>query len=247
MAVISGDDLVAILADPQNRRVFDEAVRAAVRAGGFGAVDGSFDIDTLAVLTGGIESQQYAQLHMTRSARFANRLELLRFAAAQVTLPGPVLEFGVFSGETINTLAAALPDRQMYGFDSFEGLPESWAGLGKGHFSTQQRLPAVAANVELVVGWFDRSLPAFLKAHAIEQVPLLHVDCDLYSSTQTVFRHLGDRIAAGTIIVFDEYFNYPGWQQHEYLAFKELVEYRKFEYEYIGISPTYQHVAVKIL
>lgn len=247
MTAISSNELAMVLADPHVRKVFDEAVRLAMRSSGFGAVDGSFNIDTLSVLAGGIESHQYARLHMDKVARFANRLELLRFAATQITLPGPILEFGVFSGETINTLAAALPERQLFGFDSFEGLPEAWAGLDKGHFSTGKRLPVVQPNVELLVGWFDQSLPAFLKAHAVEQVPLLHIDCDLYSSTQTVFRLLGDRITSGTIIVFDEYFNYPGWQEHEYLAFQELVRYRKLGYEYIGLSPTYQHVAARIL
>ena len=28
----------------------------------------------------------------------------------------------------------------------------------------------------------------------------------------------------GTIILFDEYFNYPNWEQHEFKAFQEFVD-----------------------
>jgi predicted O-methyltransferase YrrM len=73
------------------------------------------------------------------------------------------------------------------------------------------------------------------------------VDCDLYSSTQTVFAHLHPKIAPGTIIVFDEYFNYPTWERHEFRAFQEYVRFRQVRYEYIGLVPSSQQVAVRIL
>lgn len=40
-----------------------------------------------------------------------------------------------------------------------------------------------------------------------------HCDADLYSSTKDVFDALGDRIVTGTILQFDEFFNYPGWRE----------------------------------
>jgi len=36
-----------------------------------------------------------------------------------------------------------------------------------------------------------------------------------YSSTKTVFDTLADRIVPGTVIVFDEFFNYPGSKRGE--------------------------------
>ena len=45
---------------------------------------------------------------------------------------------------------------------------------------------------------------------------------------------LANRIVPGTVIQFDEYFNYPGWQDGEYKAFKEFVESRDVEFEYLG-------------
>jgi hypothetical protein len=60
-----------------------------------------------------------------------------------------------------------------------------------------------------------------------------------------VFAHLRDRIQPGTIIVFDEYWNYPGWQQHEYAAWQE----ESTEYRYIGYvtGGNYQPVAVQVV
>jgi hypothetical protein len=44
--------------------------------------------------------------------------------------------------------------------------------------------------------------------------------------------------------VFDEYWNYPGWQQHEFRAWQE----EKIPYEYIGYvhGGNYQPVAVRV-
>ena len=39
---------------------------------------------------------------------------------------GLVLEFGVASGSSITGIAGEMPHRTVYGFDSFEGLPEDW-------------------------------------------------------------------------------------------------------------------------
>jgi hypothetical protein len=74
----------------------------------------------------------------------------------------------------------------------------------------------------------------------------VHVDCDLYSSTQTVFRHLKDRIVPGTVIAFDEFFNYPGWQDGEAKAFREFIESSGRRFEYLGYVATSQQLAVKI-
>jgi hypothetical protein len=70
----------------------------------------------------------------------------------------------------------------------------------------------------------------------------LHVDCDLYSSTKTILESLSDRIVAGTVIVFDEYFNYPNWRSHEHKAFREFVAAKRAAFRYIGYS--FRQVAV---
>ncbi|MFZ0406878.1 MAG: class I SAM-dependent methyltransferase, partial [Cyanobium sp.] len=136
---------------------------------------------------------------------------------------GMILEFGVYTGRTLNYIARSIPDKIVDGFDSFDGLPEFWRdGFGKGHFAVDH-LPPVELNVRLHTGWFEDSLPEFLGQMPLDKaVAYLHVDCDLYSSAKTIFDALSDRITSGTIIVFDEYFNYPGWRQGEFKAFQEF-------------------------
>src|SRR5262245_13711354 len=52
----------------------------------------------------------------------------LRSATSDVRLTGLWLEFGVSVGTTTTALAecAAAASAHLYGFDSFEGLPEEW-------------------------------------------------------------------------------------------------------------------------
>ena len=138
---------------------------------------------------------------------------------------GLVLEFGVYSGTTVNHIANSSGWR-IDAFDSFEGLPETWRdGYEKGKFA-RGKLPEVADNVCLHVGLFDNSLPEFLNSLENSNLPIkyLHIDSDLYSSAKTIFDQLGNRIVAGSVIVFDEYFNYPGWKNGEFKAFQEFVD-----------------------
>lgn len=161
---------------------------------------------------------------------------------------GLILEFGVFEGSTINYIAEKMHNTIIYGFDSFEGLPEFWRdGFPAGTFKTSH-LPKVLSNVELIQGWFHITLPEFLSTiETNRKVSYLHIDCDLYSSTKIIFNHLCGRIVSGSIIVFDEYFNYPGWQFGEYKAFKEFLETSGLTYEYITYNRNHEQVAIRIL
>lgn len=238
--------LSELLSRPDGQKLFSDAVIAAHQSL-FGSAGGPYDIDRMAQLSTALDCYQYAAAHMDGKPRFADRLPLLTHAVGNISLSGPVLEFGVYSGHTINHIASLLPNTTIYGFDSFEGLPEAWVpGAGKGSFAAGG-IPQVRDNVELVAGWFDRTLPKFLDTHPIDRIALLHVDCDIYSSTQTIFAQLHEKIVPGTIIVFDEYFNYPDWRRHEFRAFQEFVSFRKIRYEYIGLVPAYEQVAVRIL
>jgi hypothetical protein len=170
---------------------------------------------------------------------------LLDLAIDAVTVDGLYLEFGVYTATTINHIASRV-SKTIHGFDSFEGLPEDWGGVPTGKFNLDGKPPTdVRDNVELHAGWFDQTLPAFLEEHE-GSVALLHVDCDLYSSTRTVLWNLADRIIPGTVIVFDEYFNYPGWREHEFKAFEEFVSEFKLDFEYLGYAARGYSVSVLI-
>jgi len=171
--------------------------------------------------------------------------DLLDHSLAAVTIAGHYLEFGVFSGGTIRFIARRIGRRIVHGFDSFEGLPEPWAGfnLGRTAFSRGGRLPRVPGNVMLHPGWFDETLPRWLAANP-GPAAFIHVDCDLYRSTKTIFTQLADRIVPGTIILFDEYFNYPNWEEHEFKAFQEYVSAHRVAYRYLAFAR--QQVVVRI-
>lgn len=144
-----------------------------------------------------------------------------------------------------------IPNKQVYGFDSFEGLPEEWVpSRPKGHFATDGNLPKVNDNVILLKGFFDSSLPDFKNTdyyQSKDSIAFLHIDCDLYSSTLTVLNELKDKIKPGTIILFDEYFNYTGWQHHEYKAFQEFMKDFDHDYEYECYHNMFTQVGVKIV
>ena len=248
---VSPDDFKALLDDFDGRKVIIQAVVSIVEQVLFGRKPqgDSYDVDNIRVkfLAACVASCQYAEQHMVNARRATSDAELLKFAIENITIDGLVLEFGVSGGRTINHIAGLLPHKKVYGFDSFQGLPEKWrSGFEKGMFARSD-LPSVRENVELVVGWFDRTLPTFCDGHRDEKAALLHIDCVLYSSTQAILQNMRDHIVPGTIIVFDEYFNYPGWQHHEFGAFKEFVTENKLQYEYIGLVPHWQQVAVRII
>lgn len=208
----------------------------------------SFDLDFTARRLAAESSAQYMIENMRQARNFPTDYDLHEWVINECDInllySGLILEFGVATGRTLNHWARLLPNKTIYGFDGFEGLPEDWTWfIRRGHF--RQPLPRVRANCKLVVGWFDQTLPGFLSKHT-EPIAFLHIDCDLYSSAQFVLDQLSDRIKSGTIIVFDEYFNFPGWEQDEFRAWKEFVAKHNVEYEYIGMVTRHQKVAVRV-
>ena len=162
------------------------------------------------------------------------------FENGMVPHDGLWLEFGVYAGSSINRIAR-YTDGLVYGFDSFEGLPEDWAGrvewwggtFGKGTFSLGGTMPKVSDNVRLVKGWFCDVLPKFLEEHP-EPVAFIHVDSDIYSSARDIFRHLRGRIRNGCVIVFDELVGYKNFEEHEWKAWWEFVDENGVSFEWIG-------------
>ena len=158
---------------------------------------------------------------------------VLKAALDNAQLCGPVLEFGVFRGKSINYLAELLPNEVIYGFDSFEGFPNDGRPDWQQDFQLDD-LPAVAKNVTLVQGFFDVSLPAFLRENrAFPPLRLLHIDCDLYSSTKLVFDNLSHLLQKGSVIVFDELLHYGRFRENEFLAFFEFLEERSLTFHWL--------------
>lgn len=209
----------------------------------------SLDIDRVSWLRAALSSCEYAEKHMRSAIRCASPNELLAHCLSIAPQDGLILEFGVYMGNSIRQIAQRRSDHAIYGFDSFEGLPEAWRpGFDKGAFALDE-LPAVPSNVILIKGWFDNTLPPFVSAaiEAGKKVSFLHIDCDIYSSTVTIFSELRSMIVPGTVILFDEFFNYPMWEMHEAKAFEEFCASTGIACEFIGLVAHYQQVAVRVL
>ena len=134
------------------------------------------------------------------------------------------LEFGVFQGESIRywTSINKRPESRFFGFDSFEGLPEDWKdGMPRGHFDTGGSTPKIAdARVQFVKGWFVNSVPPFARDFTTRNRLVLHLDADLYSSTMLPLVHFERLMTAGTLLIFDEFYD----REHEY---KALMDWQK--------------------
>jgi hypothetical protein len=176
-----------------------------------------------------------------------SKLEALQAALQATTVEGQVAEFGVYKGDTLTRIATYFGDQTVHGFDSFIGLPESWSGTSKGAGAfgiggVPPELPVT--NVEFHVGFFDTTVAPF-EAKYDGPFAFCHMDADLYSSTKTVFDTLFDWFVPGTVILFDEYFGYYGWQHHEHKAFMEFLAKSGLSFE--GVSLGHMNLAVRLI
>lgn len=191
-----------------------------------------------------VDAWQYLRSISPAPAITGSMIETFTLAFAAAPKDGLVLEFGVRFGNTIRQIAG-LAKQPVHGFDSFQGLPESWHQEAKGSYSTRGVLPDVPKNVTLHQGWFDQTLPKFLETHE-GPVRLINVDCDIYSSTKSVLDLLAPRMVAGSVIVFDEYIGNEHWREDEFKAFQEAVARYGWTYEYLCFSLFTKQVAVRI-
>jgi O-methyltransferase len=150
-----------------------------------------------------------------------DRLDELVRLARQAPLDGYFAEVGVYKGGSLKCLALSFPERQIIGFDSFEGLPgEQWTETEvhkPGEFNDTS-LEAVTSflhdtsgNVNLVKGIFPDSAE-HLKDLSFSFV---HIDTDFYLSVKACLQWFWPRLVSGGIIVLDDYLwpNCPGVKQ----------------------------------
>lgn len=166
---------------------------------------------------------------------------VIRSRAEEIGATGDtILDFGVYKGASTRALASVFPNHAIHGFDSFEGLPEDWNHALKAAFSDAGgKIPDAPDNVRFHKGWFDDTAPAWAAANRRAKIALLRVDCDIYSSTKTIFDSIGPMLGSGSWICFDELIGYYGWQGHEHKAFEEFLQSRSLKAEYVAYGLTY--------
>jgi hypothetical protein len=167
--------------------------------------------------------------------------DYLKFCISEVTVNGLWLEFGVGKGTTIDFIAENSHGRTIIGFDSFEGLPEDWKMSDtltylKGHYNLSGTIPPLKSkNVRLVRGHFNETLPDFLERNN-QPCAFIHIDCDLYTSTLFVLKMLYEQsmLVKGTVILFDELYNYQYFEEHEFKAFKEFFSTTPIKFTWVA-------------
>ena len=99
-------------------------------------------------------------------------------------------------------------------------------------------MPKVSSNVKLVKGLFNETLPDFFKENKNLEIDFIHIDCDLYSSTKTIFENLYvfNKLNSGLIIVFDEIINYNRFHEGEIKALYEASLDFNIKFEWIGTN-----------
>jgi O-methyltransferase len=152
-------------------------------------------------------------------------------------IDGIVAECGVFRGGSAALLAAATKaSRQVYLFDSFQGLPapgekdgrtaqsmyhEGWClGTTDDVRAIVRKVGVDDGRVHYVEGWYQDTLPVFPP----QPVALLHVDADWYESVTLCLDTFYDRVSPGGFIVFDDYGRWEGCTRavDEFMAARRL-------------------------
>lgn len=190
------------------------------------------------------ESAAFATEAFRQARPFFHAHDTLRHAMDESPSTGLALEFGVSAGATLAVIAETRGRRKVFGFDSFAGLPEHWRwGFDEGAFAAEE-VPVVP-GAEIIKGKFQDVLPGFLADHP-EQLAIAHIDSVLYSSAGYVLDQLRPRMVTGTVIVFNEYYNYPGWRDHEHRAWQEFVADSGLAFTYLGATADDEQVSVRI-
>lgn len=172
---------------------------------------------------------------------------LKRLKGAEI---GDYLEFGVFNGNSIGSMYLAANETKspsrLFGFDAFEGLPANAEseddGVWKKGFYTcsfeqmkscLSRRNIESENITWIKGWYDQTLTQeTITAYHLNNLGIVFIDCDTYSSSKSVLNFIGPLIKQPAILCFDD------WKLND-LDIKEMGEYKSFN-EFLDANPQFE-------
>lgn len=155
---------------------------------------------------------------------------------------GDYCEFGVYDGFLmtsayhVSAMYKYLAGMRFFGFDSFQGLPETkdtydkhphWQ---KGDYSCTlaraadnfKKAKVPSDRYRLIPGWFDETLNGDMaRKYGIQKIAYAHIDCDLYSSAKAALDFVKPYLIPGAVIDFDDYLAHPTPLGGESMALKE--------------------------
>lgn len=169
---------------------------------------------------------------------FYNTLREQHIAKANYYPKYNYYEFGVAGGGSMRVYMLAvkkfckdykldISQFKIFGFDSFQGLPDAKEGDGRGDWTKgvmshkKDEVEAVIKevrfpreNVRFIEGYFENSLTPELQKELRDTSPaIVNMDADYYSSTKTVFDWLLPFAASGTMFRFDDMWAFHGHKE----------------------------------
>ena len=202
-----------------------------------------------------------------RITEFGMLAQAFEFKAIN-NVKGDYFEFGLWRGKTfcyahIMKHRYRQLDTKLFGFDSFQGLPEIadekdniWH---EGQFAySEDKLRAhlkrqgiLDHEFELIPGYYENSLTDSLhEQFHNKSAAIVYIDCDLYESTIPVLNFMRRYLVNGTIICFDDYYNYKAAaDQGEQRAMREfLQEHQEIQFiPYFDYSPLGKSFIVRLM
>jgi O-methyltransferase len=155
------------------------------------------------------------------SSRRGRSLHRLARTCERDGIPGVIVDCGTFNGGSATMMSTGAPTREVWGFDSFEGLPTpgehdperavSWEGELKASEAKVREAFARFANPErlhVVKGWFEDTFPQAVDK--IDRVALLHADGDWYDSVLLTLETFYPKVSPGGFVVIDDYRDWEG-------------------------------------
>lgn len=156
-----------------------------------------------------------------RRGRLLNRLAE---KVDRAGVPGALVDCGAWNGGSTILLSAGAPERDVWAFDSFAGLPEpreldgrESELLGGELVASEEKLRAgferfaQPARLHVRGGWFKETLAG--AAGDIGPVAVLHCDGDWYDSVLLALEVMYPLVSAGGFVVVDDYGTFPGARQ----------------------------------
>lgn len=175
---------------------------------------------------------------MTSPARIFALCEAVKYIQNN-NIHGEVVECGVWKGGSMMAVAetllqSGLANRELYLFDTFEGMPpptehdvdiaggtaeillKSFDKEQEGSVWCQATLDIVkkalnstgypSDKIHYIEGMVEHTIPAF----APEKIALLRLDTDWYESTKHEMEHLFPRLVKGGVLIIDDYGHWQG-------------------------------------
>jgi len=134
---------------------------------------------------------------------------LMRFSKETENVAGSVAEVGAYLGGSSFLLAVCNPNKPVFVFDTFEGLPQPTEGVDlhhKGDFPADYNYVAGLLSgferVKIYKGLFPIDTGSVIRN---EKFSLVHIDVDLYKSVLECSQFFYPRMTQGGILVYDDY------------------------------------------